>query len=81
MVRVTNQVKSVQGGWQNNDMWSNYPKHLMEAKRDLEMTYFEPLPMAEVKERNRPRRKSDFYTKFAKKKYPTIGQELNNNLM
>jgi len=38
------ETKSVQGLWKDN-MWNQYPKHLMEARTELELTPIDPKPM------------------------------------
>lgn len=38
------EVKSVQGYWKDN-MWNQYPKHLLEPKVEIEYTEPQPLPL------------------------------------
>ena len=38
------ETKSVQGFWRDN-MWQQYPKHLIEAKPEMELAPIEPLPL------------------------------------
>uniref|UniRef100_A0A7S3MX02 Large ribosomal subunit protein mL43 n=1 Tax=Strombidium inclinatum TaxID=197538 RepID=A0A7S3MX02_9SPIT len=58
----------IQGGWNTNeDRWQNYPKHLMEAKPSPPVSYFEPKPLKEVRDK---KKNSDYFTKFMRKKFP-----------
>ena len=64
--KVLGQSRSIQGEWKNEDMWSNFPKHLLENKRDLEAMYVEPMPLKEVKDK---KVQTDYYTRFLRKKF------------
>ena len=59
--------------WANNDEWNNYPKHMLETKRILPSEDVDLMPLKEIKDK---KRKSDYYTRFLRKKF-----QLNTSYM
>ena len=57
---------SVQGAWENDDKWSNYPKHMLEKKNDIPVSWIQPKPLKEIKNK---RYVSDYYTRFLRKRF------------
>ena len=50
---VISSAASIQGLWDNDDKWNNYPKHLLEKKNEIPVSYVEPKPLKELKDRKR----------------------------
>ena len=65
-IKVMGSKKSIQGQWQDNK-WSQYPKHMLENKREVPYVEVEPEQPVEIKEKNvRPH----VLTSYTKKKFP-----------
>ena len=63
--KVIGHTRSIQGGWKNDDMHSNYPKHLLEHQNKPDLYYVEPRPLKEVENRGI---QEDYYTKWLRSK-------------
>ena len=63
--KVFNTTASIQGQWENDDKWNNYPKHLLENQVEILPEYIEPLPLKKVKDKLKVQ---DYYTRFMRKK-------------
>ena len=50
---VISSTTSIQGIWENDDKWNNYPKHLLEKKVDIPACWVEPKPLKEIKDKKR----------------------------
>ena len=64
--KVISEITSVQGIWENDDKWNNYPKHMLEKKNDIPVSWVQPKPLKEIKNK---RAKSDYYTAFLRKRF------------
>ena len=45
---LTNERTSIQGVW-TNTLWNQYPKHMLEVKREIPTSWVDPLPLREYK--------------------------------
>lgn len=65
-IKVMGAKKSIQGEWKDN-MWGQYPKHLLETKREIPYVEVENEQPVEIKEKKvRPH----ILTTYTKKKFP-----------
>ena len=75
--KVVSHTTSIQGQWENDDKWQNYPKHLLESRNTIPVQWVEPRPLKEIKNK---KVKSDYYTKFLRRKFmlnPAYKKEFN----
>ena len=65
-VKVVGFKKSIQGQWRDN-MWNQYPKHMLETHRKIPSITVEPEEAIEIKDKKvRPH----ILTSYARKKFP-----------
>jgi hypothetical protein len=63
--KVVSANKSIQGPWRDN-MWNNYPKHMLEHKRKIPYVEMPDVQLKEIKEK---KIKYNFLTNYMRKKF------------
>lgn len=67
-IKVVTEHKSIQGVW-NETMWNQYPKHMLESKKEVIARMIEPVPLRpKLEKKVKPHRQ----TAIARKKYVLI---------